>query len=159
MSSLTLAEAADQLAIELRRHATVSATDPSNVAEIVRQGEVLRKAMLAYERVLGYTTGWSNPLRHLDDEAEDRLHGMIENTEPRSTHSEAQRVHVNARYYLRVDDPVAIRSYVRARLGYEPSNIVDVVRRIYEADAWKLDKYPKGLLTVEDIGVDAYVEE
>jgi hypothetical protein len=157
MSGPTLDVAADQVAEEFRRHAAACLASPTDVATIVSRGEALRRAVLVYENVLGDTTGWSNPLRHLDDEDQEGQEASSE--EATSSALDASRIQVSARYYLRIEVPEKLLSYVRTRFGQDVNDVVEAMEKIYQSDSWKPDKYQSGLLHIEDVAVDVFLEE
>lgn len=158
MPELTLEQAVEAVCSGLRGHAAASQEDPTNASAIVRQAEVLREAVRKYEEALSVTTGWSSPLRHLDDAEETTPSAEIaEAGSP--DFSNSQWILVNARYYLRVDDGDALRDYVSERLQIDAPNQVAAVRALYEADGWNPRGYSSGLIAVDDSAIDVWVEE
>lgn len=157
MSEPTLEQAIDALCKELRGHAIACQEDPTDASAIIRQAEVLREAVRQYEGALGITTGWSSPLRHLDESEEQEPSAAIaEESSP--DFSTAQWIQVNARYYLRVDDSDALRDYVSENLRIDAPNQVAAVQALFESDGWNPNEYPPGLIVVDDSAVSVWVE-
>ena len=119
--------------------------------------------MIRYEAVLASTSGWSNPIRHL---------GRLPLFDDRSTSEEVTggparqranesptvtRVEISARYNLRVRDDDALLAFASGRFGNDVQDVKEAVKVLFEAESWDPDRYPPGLLDVEDVSAEISV--
>jgi hypothetical protein len=159
-----LAAAAGEVCDAIRRHAELCQDEPENVGAVVRAGEALIRAVLDYEAALRATSGWSNPMRHLgplplfengnDRGGEDGETGQSAQEEkPALT-----RLEVVARYQLRINGDDALVAFASGRFGVEVPGVREAVRVLFEAESWDPERYPPGLVDVENVGVEISVD-
>jgi len=148
-----LASAADKVCAAIRRHAATCEQRPDDVGAVVREGEALSQAVLDYEAVLGAESGWSNPIRHLGPLPVFRAQpGRVPGR------SGAVRVGIEAHYRLQVGDEDAVLAFVSGRFGDEVSDLGEAVEKLFKSESWDPQRYPPGLLDVEDIEVGVTID-
>jgi hypothetical protein len=157
--------AAVRVSDAIHYHAEVCADEPDNVSAAIQAGEALCRAVLHYETVLHATSGWSMPVRHLGPlplfGAERQVPARNEHQETPSPETEAAsrtKIDVCARYRLDMDDEDELLAFVSGRFAEEVSDLGNAVRMLYEAESWDPDRYPPGLLNVEDVLVEISVD-
>lgn len=148
----------------IHRHAETCRDEPENVSAVVQAGEVLCRAVLDYEAALRATSGWSNPIRHLGSLPlfKDRL-GAVEGDgeiAPPDEEGDAAftRVDVAVRYHLRIDNDDDLLAFASGRFGEEVFDVREAIRVLFEAESWDPERYPCGLVKVENVGVEISVD-
>jgi len=154
-----LEAAAIEVCDAIRRHAKICQEEAKNVSAVVRAGEDLTRAVLNYEVTLRAISGWSNPIRHLGPLPlfGDRLHrdgGGDETGLSREWGATLTRIDVAARYRLRIHDDDALIAFASGRFGTEIADVEEAIRVLFDAESWDPERYPPGLVDVEDVGVE-----
>jgi hypothetical protein len=148
----------------IRRHAGICRDEPENVGAVVRAGEALIRAVLDYEVALRAVSGWSNPIRHLGPLPlfEDRLvHGGADEAVAQSVQKSSaaiMRLDLAARYQLSIPDDDALVAFASGRFGAEVSDVTEAIKVLFEAESWDPERYPPGLISVEDVGVEISID-
>lgn len=156
----TLELAASDVCEAIRRHAKICEEGPDNVGDVVLAGEALREAVIRYEKVLSATSGWSNPIRHLGRlplfEDGPRPVEPVSDAAPagEERREAARRVRLSAHYHLRVTSEDALLAFASGRFGREVSDPVEAIKILFEAESWDPERYPPGLIGVEEVGVE-----
>ncbi len=164
MSDGRVLVAADAVCEAIRRHAATCERESGNVAAVIRDGEALCEAVLEYEKVLGATSGWSNPLRHLgplplfDDGRAGAAQVDSNGATPQGGGaSPPARIEVRTRYTLHTDDEAALIAFVSGRFGREVSDTREAIDLLFKSESWDPDRYPPGLMDVDEVAVDISV--
>jgi hypothetical protein len=81
-----------------------------------------------------------------------------ETPSPETEAASRTKIDVCARYRLDMDDEDELLAFVSGRFAEEVSDLGNAVRMLYEAESWDPDRYPPGLLNVEDVLVEISVD-
>ncbi len=110
--------------------------DGEPVPTIVARGEEMVRAMLEYERLLGETYGWSNPIRHLGP--------PLDESTPSTGRSDragrsglAARAVVTITQQVTILDAEAFPRQVQARFGDVDSlDLLSAAKKVAVSEAW-----------------------
>jgi hypothetical protein len=143
---------AREVGAALAEHARACADDGPPEA-VTQAGEAAVEALLAYERLLGERTGWSNPLRHLGS--------LPAYSGPVSDRLATDGTIVGAAvvtYQLVVPDAVGLGHLVEGRGGDPPTGVADALEALIREDGWDPALYPSGLVELREVSIEVSVD-